>query len=190
MDEVKLERLRALVARPIPQTREEREARLRRAGELEQVLMCAYLFTAYTLKQDASEGGFSSDPAARARELAVVALWKRQITGVAVQEMLHLALVSNVLSAIGGHPDFGAAGLGFPISPRTMQEMFGYDGKAWLGLWPFSTLTVERFAWYENFEPGPFPGPPWASDEAAAAAPGPVFLRGLEQLRISTLVEL
>jgi hypothetical protein len=188
MDEAKLESLSALVARPIPRTREELEALLRRAGELEQVLMCAYLFTAYTLKQDASEGGFSADPATRARELAAVARWKGQITGVAVQEMLHLALVSNVLSAVGGHPDFGAAGLGFPLSPRTMQETFGYDGKAWLGLWPFSALTVERFAWYEDFEPGPFPGPPWSAGEAPRS--GPVFLRGLEQLRISTLVEL
>src|ERR1700730_14867068 len=106
MDEVKLERLRALVARPIPRTREELEALLRRAGELEQVLMCAYLFTAYTLKHDVSEGGFSSDPAVPARELAAVARWKGQITGIAVQEMLHLSLVSNILSAIGGHPDF------------------------------------------------------------------------------------
>ena len=174
-----------------PITREKLQALLGRASELEHVLMCTYLFTAYTLKQDASEGGFSEDPALRGPQLAAVASWKGKITGVAIQEMLHLALASNLLSAIGGVPQFSRKTLNFPISSTTMAETFGYGGRAWLGLWPFSEITIKRFVWYEAYEHEEFPGPLWDGKFPLVKLRDPnAPLRGLEGTEVSNLVEL
>jgi len=59
--------------------------------------MCQYLFAAFSLKQSEQEG--LSGP-----ELAATARWHQQVSHVAAQEMLHLALVHNLLSAIGAAP--------------------------------------------------------------------------------------
>src|SRR5438105_5256781 len=67
------------------------------AAELEHGIMCQYLFAAFSMKQARSEG-LTGD------ELAAVTRWRKQISHVATQEMLHLALVQNLLSAIGAAP--------------------------------------------------------------------------------------
>ena len=59
--------------------------------------MAQYLFAAFSLKQSAAEGLTEA-------ELAAAARWRRQIMHIAAQEMLHLALVQNLLSAIGAAP--------------------------------------------------------------------------------------
>jgi hypothetical protein len=74
------------------------------AAELEHGIMCQYLFAAFSLKQRGDEG-LSGD------ELEAVARWRKLILHVATQEMLHLALVHNLLSAIGAAP---RSGLGAP----------------------------------------------------------------------------
>jgi hypothetical protein len=67
------------------------------AAELEHGIMCQYLFAAFSLKQRADEG-------LTPEELEAVTRWRRTIAHVATEEMLHLALVQNVLSAIGAAP--------------------------------------------------------------------------------------
>ena len=67
------------------------------AAELEHGIMCQYLFAAASLKQRADEG-------LSPEELDAVTRWRRTISHVATEEMLHLALVQNVLSAIGAAP--------------------------------------------------------------------------------------
>src|SRR6266567_460749 len=67
------------------------------AAELEHGIMCQYLFAAFSLKQRADEGLTDE-------ELAAVTRWRRLISHVATEEMLHLALVHNLLSAIGAAP--------------------------------------------------------------------------------------
>src|SRR5438093_11864379 len=67
------------------------------AAELEHGIMCQYLFAALSLKQRADEG-------LTPEELGAVTRWRRTISYVATEEMLHLALVQNVLSAIGAAP--------------------------------------------------------------------------------------
>src|ERR1700738_145405 len=67
------------------------------AAELEHGIMCQYLFGAFSLKQSEDEG-LSGD------ELAAANRWRKQVLHVATQEMLHLALVQNLLTAIGGPP--------------------------------------------------------------------------------------
>ena len=74
------------------------------AAELEHTIMCQYLFAAFSLKQHVGEG-------LTEEELAAVTRWRRQVSHVATQEMLHLALVQNMLSAIGAAPHFARPNL-------------------------------------------------------------------------------
>ena len=84
-------------------SREELIYLLSRASELEHGLACIYLFAAFSLKNDVSEGGLTPAQAEMVRR------WKRRLSGVAVEEMLHLAQVSNMLTAIGGAPPFASS---------------------------------------------------------------------------------
>src|SRR6266550_9073540 len=63
------------------------------AAELEHGIMCQYLFAAFSLKQGEDEG-------LSAAEVAAVRRWRGVVAHVATQEMLHLALVHNLLSAV------------------------------------------------------------------------------------------
>jgi hypothetical protein len=67
------------------------------AAEVEHGIMCQYLFAAFSLKQRVDEG-------LTAEQLEAVTGWRRKIAQVATEEMLHLGLVQNVLSAIGAAP--------------------------------------------------------------------------------------
>ncbi|HEX8805753.1 MAG TPA: ferritin-like domain-containing protein, partial [Candidatus Aquilonibacter sp.] len=79
-------------------TREELLYLLTRASELEHNLACVYLYAGYSLKNDLDEGGMTED------ELTAVRTWKRKLARVAVEEMLHLGQVSNMMTAVGGAP--------------------------------------------------------------------------------------
>src|SRR5690348_14736437 len=82
------------------------------AAELEHGIMCQYLFAAFSLKQSTSEGLTEA-------ELAAVTRWRNQISHVATQEMLHLALVHNLLSAVGAAPHLARPN--FPRRPATTR---------------------------------------------------------------------
>src|SRR5215469_6023627 len=99
-----------LAAPEAPFVIEHREAliyMLCEAAELEHGLMCQYLFAAFSLKQDQAEG-------LTADELEAVLRWRRVISHVAAEEMLHLALVQNVLAAIGAAPHLSRPNLPAP----------------------------------------------------------------------------
>ena len=72
--------------------------------------------------------------------------WRRFLNSVAVEEMGHLAQVSNLLTAIGGAPHFKRTN--FPLPPSAYP--FGIR----LSLEPFSQETIERFVCYEMPETG------------------------------------
>ena len=82
-------------------TREELAIALSEAAELEHGLMLQYLFAAFSLKRDLSEG-------MTAIQQSQIADWKATLLQVAHQEMYHLACVCNLLSAIGGYVRFHA----------------------------------------------------------------------------------
>src|SRR4051812_15823199 len=73
---------------------------LREAAELEHGIMCQYLFAAFSMKESTAEG--LAD-----HQLEAVNRWRTVILEVAHQEMLHLALVENLLTAIGAAPHLG-----------------------------------------------------------------------------------
>src|SRR5262249_62007461 len=81
------------------------------ATELEHGIMSQYLFAAFSLKQSEEEGLSGA-------ELAAVQRWRTQVSHVAAQEMLHLALVHNLLSAGGGAAPPAPPDLPAPAHPH------------------------------------------------------------------------
>jgi CDGSH-type Zn-finger protein/uncharacterized Fe-S cluster protein YjdI len=109
---------------------------LTEAAEVEHNLMCCYLYAAFSLKTEAD--GLSPDIATE------IAGWKRAISRVAVEEMTHLALVNNLLMAIGAAPHFGRPN--FPIAP-------GYHPSGLVvELRRFDAETLDHFIFLERPE--------------------------------------
>lgn len=117
-------------------TRSELLGLLTEACELEHGLACSYLYAAFTLKQDLSEGGLTWE------QLQKVRLWAAQIYFVASQEMLHLAQAWNLLAAIGGTPYY--------MRPNFPQGTKYYSFNAPLVLEPFGRQSLQRFRYYEH----------------------------------------
>ena len=124
-------------------SREELIYLLSRASEIEHNLACVYLYASYSLKSDLAEGGMTQT------ELDAVLKWKRKLAGVAVEEMLHLAQVANMHTAIGGAPHFRRSNFPLPASAFP----FGIP----VSLEPFSQELIERLVCYEMPEDGVLP---------------------------------
>src|ERR671915_2401467 len=107
------------------------------AAELEHGIMCQYLFAAFSLKQHADEG---LEP----EELEAVTRWRRTIAHIATEEMLHLALVQNVLSAIGAAPHL--------TRPNLPAPAHHYPAAVSLTLVPFGEPALQHFLFLERPE--------------------------------------
>src|SRR5215470_2399165 len=107
------------------------------AAELEHGIMCQYLFAAFSLKQSAGEGLTDA-------ELDAVRRWREQVSHVATQEMLHLALVQNLLSAIGGPPHM--------VRPNLPAPASHYPAGVQLALIPFGEQALRHFMFLERPE--------------------------------------
>ena len=118
-------------------TREDLLYLLAEASEIEHNLMCCYLFAAWSLKRGTADG---LSPA----EAKAVGGWKRAIISVAVEEMTHLALASNLMAALGGAPHFNRPN--FPVAP-------GYHPSGVVvELARFSPETLDHFIYLERPE--------------------------------------
>lgn len=109
----------------IIENREELLFLLGEASQLEHMLMCEYLFAVFSLKRDVSEG-------ITTEQLEAIKRWDRVISEVAAQEMLHLTLASNMLSAIGSsahfnRPNFPQQSKYFPAGVKVALLPFGKD---------------------------------------------------------------
>jgi CDGSH-type Zn-finger protein/truncated hemoglobin YjbI len=107
------------------------------AAELEHAIMCQYLYAAFSLKQSTDEG--LSTP-----ELEVVERWRQTVSHIATQEMLHLTLVQNLLSAIGAAPHFSR--------PNLPQPAGHYPPGVVLTLLPFGEAALRHFMFLERPE--------------------------------------
>ena len=126
-----------------PTTRRDLLYLLAQASELEHSLACQYLFTAFSLKERTNEGVTDG-------QLRKINGWRRQIIKIAVQEMLHLALASNLLTAIGGAPYFRRAN--FPQGKTHTSLSLSFM------LSPFGEDTLRRYICFElpqDFQPAP-----------------------------------
>jgi hypothetical protein len=131
---------------------------LSKAANLEHLVMLQYLYAAFSMK-DREDDGLTAD------QLAAVKRWRHVLLEIAGQEMLHLALVQNLLTAVGAAPVLGRPN--FPLPPHA------YPAGIQMALLPFGETSLRHFAYLERPE-----GLPIDDAEAFAAldkaAPLPV----------------
>jgi hypothetical protein len=110
---------------------------LTEAAEIEHGLMCSYLYANWSLKERTDEGLTET-------QLGAIDRWRDSMQGVAMEEMLHLALVNNLLMSLGSPPHFMRPN--FPIAP-------GYHPSSIVvRLTPFTRETAEHFVYLERPE--------------------------------------
>jgi len=119
------------------QDREELYYLLSEAAEFEHAVMCTYLYAMWSLKRETAEG-------VTAEELAVIGRWRRSLRQVALEEMLHLSLVNNLLAATGASPHLWRPH--FPVRPGW------FPADVVMRLSPFSEATIEHFMYIERPE--------------------------------------
>jgi hypothetical protein len=116
-------------------TREQVIHLLSKAAELEHNLLCSYLYAAFSLRKGPDEG-------LSEREAGAVQRWRHTIMNIVVQEMSHLAIVNNLLVAVGDAPHFDRPNL--PVAP-------GYHPARIIArLTPFDEATLDHFIFLER----------------------------------------
>jgi Ferritin-like len=110
---------------------------LAEAAQVEHLIMCQYLYASFSLKAGPQDG-------LTEEQAAAVARWREVLTGIAVEEMLHLALVFNVMTAIGAAPP-----LSRPNFPRRSDDL---PGGVQFRLLPFGTGSLTHFLYLERPE--------------------------------------
>jgi hypothetical protein len=107
------------------------------AAQLEHLIMCQYLYASFSLKTDPDEG-------LTAEQADAVGRWRKSLTGIAIEEMLHLALVANVMTAIGVAPS-----LTRPNFPRRSEYL---PPGMQFALLPFGEASLTHFLYLERPE--------------------------------------
>jgi CDGSH-type Zn-finger protein/uncharacterized Fe-S cluster protein YjdI len=119
------------------QDREELYFLLCEAAEFEHSVMCSYLYAMWSLKRDVSEG-------VTAEELVAIDGWRRSLRQVALEEMLHLSLVNNLLSATGSAPQWWRPE--FPVAAGW------FPANVVMRLSPFGRASLDHFLYLERPE--------------------------------------
>lgn len=134
---------------------------LSQAAELEHSVMCEYLYAAFSLKS-------APGPGLGERQLEAVERWRRVLLEVSGEEMLHWAMVQNVLTAVGSAP--------YVSRPHMPHRAAGYPPAVQFRLLPFGEAALQHFVYLERpegmeladaegFEPAGAPPPPMRLDE-------------------------
>jgi len=110
---------------------------LAEASQLEHGIMCQYPYACFSLKQSVEEG-------LTAEQLAALNRWRTVLQGIAVQEMVHLALVANLMPAIGAAPTFTRSNF-----PRRSDY---FPSNIQLSLLPFGEAALTHFLFLERPE--------------------------------------
>ncbi len=110
---------------------------LGKAAALEQLVMCQYLYAAFSIKDREDEGLTPT-------QLDATRRWRRELSHIAEQEMLHLALVQNLLTAVGAGSAFERPN--FPLPPHA------YPAGIKLELLPFSETSLRHLIYLERPE--------------------------------------
>jgi hypothetical protein len=108
---------------------------LGKAAALEQLVMCQYLYAAFSMK-DRDDEDLSEE------QLEATRRWRRELIHIAEQEMLHLALVQNLLTAVGAPSSFGRPN--FPLPPHA------YPAGIRMELLPFTEESLRHFIYLER----------------------------------------
>ena len=110
---------------------------LGKAAALEQLVMCQYLYAAFSMK-DRDDEGLTPE------QLEATRRWRREIIHIAEQEMLHLALVQNLLTAVGAGSALERPN--FPLPPHA------YPAGIRMELLPFTEQSLRHFIYLERPE--------------------------------------
>ena len=110
---------------------------LGKAAELEHLIMLQYLFAAFSLKGTIGEG-------LSAETLPAVQRWRKTLLVIGEQEMLHLALVQNLLTAVGAAPRL--------TRPNFPLPAHAYPAGVRIELLPFGEAALRHFAFLERPE--------------------------------------
>lgn len=110
---------------------------LGKAAELEHLIMLQYLFAAFSLKQTVAEG-------LTTEQLTSVQGWRKTLLSIGEQEMLHLALVQNLLTAVGAAPRLAR--------PNFPMPAYSYPAGVRIELLPFGEAALRHFAFLERPE--------------------------------------
>ena len=116
------------------ETRQDLLYLLAQASELEHSLACQYLYAAFSLK-------LAGEPGVTDAQASTIAAWRQSMIEIAVQEMLHLGLASNLLTAIGGAPYFRRANFPQENTYTTLNLDFRLAGA--------TEATLRRFCCFE-----------------------------------------
>ena len=100
-------------------------------------MLCEYLYAQFSLKRATSEG-------ITADQLVRVRAWEQVLVDIAKQEMLHLALATNILTAVGAAPHFERPN--FPILSRW------YPPDVQIALVGFGERALRHFMYLERPE--------------------------------------
>lgn len=108
---------------------------LGKAAQLEQLVMCQYLYAAFSMK-DREDDGLTPP------QLEATRRWRRELMHIAEQEMLHLALVQNLLTAVGASSSLGRPNFPLPVH--------AYPAGIRMDLLPFTEEAVRHFIYLER----------------------------------------
>jgi hypothetical protein len=110
---------------------------LAEAAQLEHMIMCQYLYAEFSLKEGTGDG-------LTGEQAEAVDRWRKALRGIAVEEMLHLALVSNLMTAIGAAPTLAR--------PNFPQRSGYFPAGVQLDVLPFGEQALRHFLYLERPE--------------------------------------
>ena len=108
---------------------------LTEAAEIEHGVMCCYLFAAFSMKKSVDEG-------ITQEQVEIIKRWRGVIMQVAIEEMVHMCLACNLLTAIGAAPHVRRPNL--PSSNRAYGPGFSLE------FTPFNRDTMATFVFIER----------------------------------------
>jgi hypothetical protein len=121
--------------RIVVEHRKELSYLLCQAAEIEHLAMGQYLYTAFSLRSEVGPGLTSE-------QYEAVERWRRVLLSIAAEEMLHWAMVNNLLTAIGSAP--------FVSRPNYPQRAKGYPPSVQFELLPFGEDALRHFVYFER----------------------------------------
>ena len=107
------------------------------AAEIEHGVMCCYLFAAFSMKKSVDEG-------ITEEQVEIIKRWRGVIMQVAIEEMVHMCLACNLLTAIGAAPHVRRPNM--PSSHRAYGPRFSLE------FTPFNRETMATFVFIERPE--------------------------------------
>ncbi len=116
-------------------SREELTFLLTEAAQIEHLAICEYLYMAFSMKLEPDDG-------LTEHQSEAVQRWERVLAKIAVQEMTHLTLVNNLLTAIGGCPYFGR-----PFFPVMIKY---FNPPMAMRLMPFGMEALKHSLFFER----------------------------------------